>query len=288
MNLTKPILVLYHADCLDGFGAAFAAWTHFKDAADYLPIQYGDILPDVKDKEVYLLDFAFVNEQLALMHTLHQEAKSWKVIDHHATAVEQLQTLPAELCMNCLLDNSQSGAALAWTYFNPRTAIPLILRHVQDGDLFKFEMADSKEICLGLRYYVGFNFRAWQVLSQMPLHNLVLAGKIIQSGQEIALAELRNKAHVMNLDGISGLAINADVNSYKTVLGNELAEQSQTFGAVYQFLGDKWKISLRSLKDGTVNVRELAEQFNGGGHDTAASFYCDNSQMLELLDIEGM
>lgn len=27
------VTVLYHADCLDGFGAAYAAWRHFGDTA---------------------------------------------------------------------------------------------------------------------------------------------------------------------------------------------------------------------------------------------------------------
>ena len=36
----KP-LVIYHANCADGFGAAFAAWLKFGDEAEYQAAQYG-------------------------------------------------------------------------------------------------------------------------------------------------------------------------------------------------------------------------------------------------------
>lgn len=36
----KP-LVLYHANCADGFGAAFAAWLKLGDEAEYVACSYG-------------------------------------------------------------------------------------------------------------------------------------------------------------------------------------------------------------------------------------------------------
>jgi len=41
-EVNKEIVVLYHANCLDGFGAAYAAWKKFGDTADYIPVQYGE------------------------------------------------------------------------------------------------------------------------------------------------------------------------------------------------------------------------------------------------------
>ena len=46
MPLMKT-LVLYHANCPDGFGAALAAWKHFGNEAEYVPVQYGKEPPDV-------------------------------------------------------------------------------------------------------------------------------------------------------------------------------------------------------------------------------------------------
>ncbi len=41
----KDIVVIYHKHCPDGFGAAYAAWKKFGDAAEYLPASYGDPVP---------------------------------------------------------------------------------------------------------------------------------------------------------------------------------------------------------------------------------------------------
>ena len=39
------ISVLYHADCPDGFGGAYAAWKKFGDTAEYIPVKYGRTPP---------------------------------------------------------------------------------------------------------------------------------------------------------------------------------------------------------------------------------------------------
>ena len=36
----EPTVVLYHADCADGFGAAWALWKKYPDA-QYLPVEHG-------------------------------------------------------------------------------------------------------------------------------------------------------------------------------------------------------------------------------------------------------
>ena len=58
----KP-LVIYHANCTDGFGAAFAAWLKFGDEAEYRACHYGqECFQDgetVHNREVYILDFSF-------------------------------------------------------------------------------------------------------------------------------------------------------------------------------------------------------------------------------------
>lgn len=39
--------VLYHANCQDGLGAKYAAWKKFGDRAIYIPVQYGQPLPEI-------------------------------------------------------------------------------------------------------------------------------------------------------------------------------------------------------------------------------------------------
>ena len=47
MGKMKP-LVIYHANCADGFGAAFAAWLKLGNEAEYLPMVYNEKLDPSK------------------------------------------------------------------------------------------------------------------------------------------------------------------------------------------------------------------------------------------------
>ena len=58
MAPTRP-LILYHAHCADGFGAAFAAWKKLGSGADYVAVNHGDPPPPVAGRDVVVLDFAY-------------------------------------------------------------------------------------------------------------------------------------------------------------------------------------------------------------------------------------
>ena len=66
-STTPPVAVIYHADCIDGFGAAYAAWRKFGDAARYIAMHHGDSWQpeDYAGHAVYILDFSFPPETLA-------------------------------------------------------------------------------------------------------------------------------------------------------------------------------------------------------------------------------
>lgn len=88
-------LVIYHANCADGFGAAFAAWLKLGDEAEYLPMDYNQIknandLPSVKGREVYILDFSL---PLDIMLYILAESSKLVWLDHHISS----QPLLAEL-----------------------------------------------------------------------------------------------------------------------------------------------------------------------------------------------
>lgn len=91
----KP-LVIYHANCTDGFGAAFVAWLKFGDDAEYLPMEYGatynfdlsgvvinHVGHEINGREVFILDFSFPRE---VMDDIFAHAKRVVWLDHHATS----------------------------------------------------------------------------------------------------------------------------------------------------------------------------------------------------------
>ena len=64
MSFVEPTsvdCVIYHADCTDGFGAAYAAWKQLGNRAEYHACKHGTKPPDVKGKTVAILDFSFNN-----------------------------------------------------------------------------------------------------------------------------------------------------------------------------------------------------------------------------------
>ena len=89
----KP-LVIYHANCADGFGAAFSCWLKLGDDAEYVPMQYGHAPIDSmvgKDRDVYILDFSLPKDQ---MEHLFRVAKRVVWLDHHASS----RSMAEEFC----------------------------------------------------------------------------------------------------------------------------------------------------------------------------------------------
>ena len=155
-------LVLYHGDCPDGFGAAYAAWRALGDAATYLPVRHGEPPPpeaEAGPERLYLLDFAYPR---ATTERLAARAGSARVLDHHATAAEDLAGLPF-----VTIDLDRSGAVLAWEHFHPGRPVPLLLRYVEDRDLWRWELPRSREVNAALAL-VPFDFAAWDAPGPRP------------------------------------------------------------------------------------------------------------------------
>jgi len=100
---SDKLLVLFHASCADGFCAAWICHKIYPDA-EYVAVQYGQEPPDVKDREVLILDFSYPRKQLLAMRSA---AKNLEVLDHHKTAAADLEGLDF-----CMFDMSKSGARL--------------------------------------------------------------------------------------------------------------------------------------------------------------------------------
>ena len=180
----KP-LVIYHANCADGFGAAFAAWLKFGDAAEYKPCAYGardfshpfDIREIVDGRDVYILDFSFPRP---VMDQIFTDAARVVWLDHHKTAFEMwyqdvglyesiMDERPmSDACMWCdsmhhiTLDDGKSGSYLAWEYFHPDTGVPLLIKHIDDYDRWQFKISRTKEINKALWSHTPWSFEQWK------------------------------------------------------------------------------------------------------------------------------
>lgn len=269
---TKPIIVFYHQFCSDGFGAAYSAWKKFKDNADYVPLSYREEttindLPDITNKDVYILDFSF---ELYLYNQILDKAKSVNLLDHHKTAYKKLCG-----CKGCFFDLNRSGAMIAWEYFNPEESAPQFIKYIQDGDLWKFKYEETKYFYLMIST-IEESFESWSKLEDLKfLKEKIEEGKILESFYQKQLKDLARDAQPIEIMGFKGLMANAG-GMFASDLGAMLANQSQTFSMIWHQKKDFVKCSLRSVQG--FDCSKIAENFGGGGHPQSASFIVKNLQ----------
>lgn len=107
-------LVLYHGNCWDGFCAAWIARKALGQI-EAVPMQYGQVPPDVDGRVVYMLDFSFPR---AVMERMAVNTQQLLVLDHHKTAAEELDGLHhPEGRFEVWFDMTKSGGRLAWEWF---------------------------------------------------------------------------------------------------------------------------------------------------------------------------
>ncbi|MEZ0369375.1 MAG: hypothetical protein ACAI44_09850 [Candidatus Sericytochromatia bacterium] len=250
--------ILYHGGCPDGFGAAYAAWKKFGDEAEYIPVRHGFPPPELAaGSEVYIIDFAYARQILIEMAEKHR----LKVLDHHRTAQADLQGLDfAEF------DMGRSGAVLSWNHFHPQAEVPMLLRYVQDQDLWQWALPDSHAICTALSIY-PFDFAVWGALE---LETLRAEGAIVLRYKQQLVDQLSQKVDWIKILGQRVPAVNTPL--FASELGNQLCLQHKDapFAACYADLDGRRKFSLRSI--GENDVAAVAAHFGGGGHRNASGF----------------
>lgn len=268
--MSKP-LVIYHGNCLDGFGAAYAAQQHFSaqnTEAEYYAASHGEEMPDCTGREVYVVDFSF---KRSLMKQLCDSADKVTVLDHHISAQEDLEGLEEEHDnLEIVFDMSRSGAVITWEYFHTRP-VPKLLLHVQDQDLWNFVLEGTKDINSALMSY-PFGFELWHevVQSEERFNTLLSEGQAINRFRREMIDNYKERAVMGNIAGYEVPVVNCPRAIISELVG-ELSE-GHPFAAGYQDKGNKRSWSLRSSRNGGEDVAKVAALFGGGGHKNAAGF----------------
>jgi oligoribonuclease NrnB/cAMP/cGMP phosphodiesterase (DHH superfamily) len=267
----KKIFVLYHFNCPDGFGAAWAAWKKFGKKADYIgirPSQTADQLKglNLKDKEeIYFLD---VSASAQKLKELVKNNESVTVIDHHVSNREIIRN-----ASQWVFDNRHSGAVLTWQFFFPKKPVPWLLRYLEEMDLWKFRLPHTKEIIAWLEFF-PMEFRIWDKLAR-NLERATFRKSAINEGKMFLKYENRliegilKYAFSVKFKGYRARVVNSP--KFQSQLGHRLLDKRHPVAIVWNEAADGLKFSLRS--DGRVDVSKLAKSFlGGGGHKAAAGF----------------
>lgn len=276
--MTKTICI-YHANCCDGMGAAWVVRKALNGDgnAEFIPATYQAELPDVTGAHVIIVDFSYKQDQ---MRELAAQAKSILVLDHHKTALQELAPLLEDGIIQGKFDMNHSGAMLAWMWFFPQVEPPALIKHIQDRDLWRFNLPGTREIQSAL-YSFPMDFETWDMLMSIDTSILYKQGIAI------------DRAHKKNVQGLVEFVSYRDTIAgfdvpvlncnymFASDAGHELAK-GEAFSATYYDTEENRKYSLRSSEDGGIDVSEIAVKFGGGGHRHAAGFKIPLSQLHEL------
>ena len=191
LPLTNPKsvnIVFYHANCNDGAAAAAAAYLLLGNRAQYIPLQpRGTIaLPTIRHKNVVVLDVSF---SASRTFDALANCKSFRVIDHHVSAMKELSSIPADYKT---FDMKRSGATLAWSFFHPDKPIPKILEIIEARDLWRYDLlSDPREAQTiaasflayepSIKYFVSLYKQEAQHGPAFVTNKLLTLGSIVES-----------------------------------------------------------------------------------------------------------
>lgn len=286
--MTIP-LIIHHANCPDGFGAAWWLGRHLGEH-DKHPAMHDDAeWPSCDGREVYVVDFCYPTE---IMDAIHQDAERVVVLDHHQTALALLEssTLPAFISIEdavvsdvesgYLLDITHSGVGLVAMYVGDRwrhegQAAPSWLSNIQDRDLWKFELSETPAVFAAITAR-PYTVEAWDQMMSLTPGDLEREGTGIEMYRQKLIAGAVATRHEIEIDGhlvwatACPYAIGSDVAHELCLLDPERGF------AAYYVVNDlnkaDFKFGLRSLQDG-MDVAKVAENYPpGGGHKHAAGF----------------
>ena len=249
-------ICIYHGNCPDGFGAAYAVWKRFGDDIEYYPATHGDPPPDVTNRDVIMVDFSYKRPVLTQMLA---DCRSMILLDHHKSAQADLDGL-VDPKLTVVFDMNRSGAVIAWQYFHPQTYVPMLLLHIQDRDLWQWALPFSREILTALDTY-DMRFEVWD---NLKIENLMNAGVHMVTYYNSIIGNMVEKADIMQLDGYTVPVLNAPY-FMASDLGNLLAID-YPFAVIYSVDARGVRYSLRSAPNG-VDVSLIAASHGGDwGH----------------------
>lgn len=283
MSNTLPTIIAYHANCIDGFTAAWAIARKLPPAVEYklFPMEYTQDSYDslvkfansVFECDIYIVDFSVPLNTIAQLNAC-SNVNQVTILDHHKTAFQNYgygKEITAESTMSLHLgkthihlDNSRSGAAIAYQWMEAEMddsedglakdyELPALVKYVQDYDLWKFEFGeDTKAVNAYLKLHAP-NIANWNEIAEL-LEDSVGTAAVLYEGEklleqfEAECLAYASKAVPIIINRVAG-AMTCTPHQYASRVGELIALQTKTFGATYRELpSGKFGVSLRTRK----------------------------------------
>lgn len=286
----SDVVVVYHHPCLDGMASRYAAWKHFGNKATYIEGAYEAELDLMKfaNKRVYCVDFSYKCEDAKMILSV---CKKLHVLDHHVTANDEMVKLYSKVQddkdlapkLNYSYNPSQSGAGIVWEAFH-KEPLPKVLEHIQDRDLWRFNLENTKEICCYMSS-LDYDFKKWvKAIEKESYREILSKGQSIRAKEIADIQKIIDEAEVTNLHGYEVPVITNCPKHYVSEACHKMlrrkvengswteSDKPYPFSANKSWNGKGWLWSLRS-EEGGINVGELAQSLGGGGHKYASGYF---------------
>ncbi len=266
--MTPRTIIFYHGNCPDGFGGAYAAWKKYGSDATYVPLTRGDDeIPDVTGADLIFIDFVYDKER---MDAIAASAKSLIALDHHEGVRDVTESF-----LGSVFDNEHSGAVLAWNYFHPTTPLPTLLSFIEDDDLFRFTLPDTRAV-ISYIAVKPYDFEDWDALCTLldqPETSDAFLQKVRTYAEyfELLATLAAEHAKLVLFEGHEVYFATAHpFKPMKSLVGNMLAKKHGPFSLVVSAHPKGFGVSIRG--DGSIDVSRIAQKYGGNGHKSSSGF----------------
>lgn len=266
--------IVYHANCRDGFAAAWAIRVTYPEAT-FIAGNFGKPLEGFPfpGQDVIFADFSLPREQ---MLEIAERAATLRVFDHHKTAEEALRDFPTfDGKVHIVFDMERSGAGISWDELNPGVKRPWFIDYVEDRDLWRFKLPDSEAINAWLGS-LKFEFGAWSLQRVHEPHQVAQLGRAILAKTKAYVEEVgKNSYRAKDSAGRTLQIVNAPQVDVSELLSDLLERNPSVDYSVgwWRRADGRFQYGLRSRPGSDVDVSAIAKGYHGGGHKHAAGFH---------------
>lgn len=305
--MTAQTICIYHGNCQDGFGAAWAVKRAMNwDAGGGIEFHagvYQKAPPPTEGRDVILVDFSY---KRPVLMEIAAGARSVLVIDHHKSARDDLADFATTeqmshidfvvwsararesglLPIKAIFDMDRSGAGMTWDFFHANLVRPRMINIIEDRDLWRFSIPGSKNVSEFI-FSWPYDFDVWDALAHRLENNHGFRTAVTE-GEAISRKKLRDIENLlpvvrrrMKIAGHDVPVANLPI-VFTSDAGHMMAD-GEKFAACYWDTADGRIFSLRSRwpQPGATDVSEIAKQFGGGGHAAASGFQVGWGDMMD-------
>lgn len=321
MTDTNPLVIVYHADCLDG---AASAWVVAKAkqlektpqrTVTYVPYGHHDAAPSEaailsalqNDTAVYFVD---VSPERRFLDTLMSDARVTKVrvLDHHASAAERLGDYPLSDKLGIDIDATRpSAAAMVWQRLMPDAPVPDILQMIDkmDGSAKGLRTMDDFAAAAMIDTYdigtIALAFDALRLLAAMSFNQMAQKGEPLVMAEDEKIDQLLSTAQLVPLQLAAGTdtvhvpIVQAHPAEYGRRISTRLVELGKSHGVGVAFAWaqqNNGAVSVSIRSDGQPDASKIAGflaasmNITGGGHaDAAAIHFANLNEFSQKMNI---